>query len=200
MSDVPCNGTESTSAAAAGAPDRTKSESPPVSNGQSAVDTSDAESKTDRTDIKTEAESNKGENASKTDVTQQNGTADDNSNGSNGDDVDMKDLTATTSLAEVKKDEPVVTQPVDSTTRRWSKKPPRPFHGGLPTGAEALADEQKHRLRHRELFLSRQIETLPATHIRGKCAVTLLNEMETPEQYSDKEVRIGTIPIFFYLF
>lgn len=29
-----------------------------------------------------------------------------------------------------------------------------------------LSEKQKHQLRHRELFLSRQYESLPATHIR----------------------------------
>ncbi|KAF5400283.1 hypothetical protein PHET_06319 [Paragonimus heterotremus] len=35
----------------------------------------------------------------------------------------------------------------------------------------SVADLDKHRIKHRELFLSRQIECLPATHIRGKCVV-----------------------------
>lgn len=30
----------------------------------------------------------------------------------------------------------------------------------------SLSEKQKHQLRHRELFLSRQLESLPATHIR----------------------------------
>lgn len=34
-----------------------------------------------------------------------------------------------------------------------------------PTDTE-LTEKQKHQLRHRELFLSRQYESLPATHIR----------------------------------
>lgn len=42
-------------------------------------------------------------------------------------------------------------------------------------------------MRHRELFLSRQIETLPATHIRGKCSVTLLNEEESLLSYLNKD-------------
>ncbi len=29
-----------------------------------------------------------------------------------------------------------------------------------------LPEKEKHQLRHRELFLSRQLESLPATHIR----------------------------------
>ncbi|KAJ8418431.1 hypothetical protein AAFF_G00141400 [Aldrovandia affinis] len=48
-------------------------------------------------------------------------------------------------------------------------------------------DKQKHQLRHRELFLSRQYESLPATHIRGKCSVALLNETEAVLAYLDKE-------------
>uniref|UniRef100_A0A5S6R580 Metastasis-associated protein MTA3 n=1 Tax=Trichuris muris TaxID=70415 RepID=A0A5S6R580_TRIMR len=54
-------------------------------------------------------------------------------------------------------------------------------------GQEDLSTEQRHLLVHRELFLSRQIETLPATHIRGKCTVALLNEVETPDDYLKKE-------------
>ncbi|KAG7462636.1 hypothetical protein MATL_G00186900 [Megalops atlanticus] len=50
-----------------------------------------------------------------------------------------------------------------------------------------LSEKQKHQLRHRELFLSRQYESLPATHIRGKCSVALLNETEAVLSYLDKE-------------
>lgn len=50
-----------------------------------------------------------------------------------------------------------------------------------------LPEIQKHQLRHRELFLSRQLESLPATHIRGKCCVTLLNETEALKSYLDRE-------------
>uniref|UniRef100_A0A3Q3WCV2 Uncharacterized protein n=1 Tax=Mola mola TaxID=94237 RepID=A0A3Q3WCV2_MOLML len=50
-----------------------------------------------------------------------------------------------------------------------------------------LPEKQKHQLRHRELFLSRQLESLPATHIRGKCCVTLLNETEALKSYLDRE-------------
>uniref|UniRef100_A0A8C9TG47 Metastasis associated 1 n=1 Tax=Scleropages formosus TaxID=113540 RepID=A0A8C9TG47_SCLFO len=51
----------------------------------------------------------------------------------------------------------------------------------------SLPEQQKHQLRHRELFLSRQLESLPATHIRGKCSVTLLNETEILTSYLDRE-------------
>ncbi|XP_052009674.1 metastasis-associated protein MTA1-like isoform X2 [Xyrauchen texanus] len=50
-----------------------------------------------------------------------------------------------------------------------------------------LSEKQKHQLRHRELFLSRQLESLPATHIRGKCCVTLLNETEALKSYLERE-------------
>ncbi|KAI7796854.1 metastasis-associated protein MTA3 isoform X1 [Triplophysa rosa] len=50
-----------------------------------------------------------------------------------------------------------------------------------------FSEKQKHQLRHRELFLSRQYESLPATHIRGKCSVALLNETESVLSYLDKE-------------
>jgi len=52
---------------------------------------------------------------------------------------------------------------------------------------ENLSSKQKHLLQHRELFLSRQVETLPATHIRGKCSVTLLNETESLMSYLEKD-------------
>jgi len=54
-------------------------------------------------------------------------------------------------------------------------------------GGETLLNSERHQLRHRELFLSRQIETLAATHIRGKCRVTLLNETEALLSYLNKE-------------
>ncbi|EEC03958.1 metastasis-associated protein, putative, partial [Ixodes scapularis] len=53
--------------------------------------------------------------------------------------------------------------------------------------AEQLTEKERHQLKHRELFLSRQVETLPATHIRGKCSVTLLNETEALLSYLNKE-------------
>ena len=51
-----------------------------------------------------------------------------------------------------------------------------------------ISEKQRHQLKHRELFLSRQVETMPATHIRGKCVVTLLNETELLTSYLNKEV------------
>ncbi|KAH8850585.1 Metastasis-associated protein MTA1, partial [Schistosoma japonicum] len=44
-----------------------------------------------------------------------------------------------------------------------------------------------HQIHHRELFLSRHLETLPATHIRGKCTVTLHTETEPYHIYLPKE-------------
>lgn len=52
---------------------------------------------------------------------------------------------------------------------------------------EQLTEKQRQQLKHRELFLSRQNEILPATHIRGKCTVTLLNETESLGSYLNKE-------------
>ncbi|XP_074662716.1 metastasis-associated protein MTA3-like isoform X3 [Tubulanus polymorphus] len=52
---------------------------------------------------------------------------------------------------------------------------------------DEIAEKERHQLKHRELFLSRQVETLPATHIRGKCCVTLLNETESLLSYLNKE-------------
>lgn len=51
-----------------------------------------------------------------------------------------------------------------------------------------LNETQKHQLRHRELFLTRQNETLLATNIRGKCSVTLYNETESYLSYVNTEV------------
>lgn len=59
---------------------------------------------------------------------------------------------------------------------------------GSGTEKEPLTPKQRHQMKHRELFLSRQVETLPATHIRGKCSVTLLNETESILSYLNKDV------------
>ena len=67
----------------------------------------------------------------------------------------------------------------------------------LPGSKEDLEDKEKHQLKHRELFLSRQVETLPATHIRGKCAVTLLNETESLLSYLNKDVSTCPIQVSF---
>ena len=53
--------------------------------------------------------------------------------------------------------------------------------------SEQMSSKQKQQLNQRELFLSRQVETLPATNIRGKCSVTLLNETESFSAYLEKE-------------
>ncbi|XP_011500934.1 PREDICTED: metastasis-associated protein MTA3 isoform X2 [Ceratosolen solmsi marchali] len=58
--------------------------------------------------------------------------------------------------------------------------------GGIG-GVGDLSSKQRHQMKHRELFLSRQVETMPATHIRGKCCVTLLNETESLLSYLNKE-------------
>ncbi|KAL3319171.1 ELM2 domain [Cichlidogyrus casuarinus] len=51
----------------------------------------------------------------------------------------------------------------------------------------SLSQIQKHHLKHRELFLSRQVEVLPAKHIRGKCSVTLYNNVEPLSNYLGRE-------------
>lgn len=68
-------------------------------------------------------------------------------------------------------------------------------HGGR--GMEEIPEKMRHQLKHRELFLSRQVETLPATHIRGKCCVTLLNETESLLSYLNKEVSVKCLLLFF---
>nr|VZI02815.1 unnamed protein product [Spirometra erinaceieuropaei] len=53
--------------------------------------------------------------------------------------------------------------------------------------ANSLTDIQRHQIKHRELFLSRQVECLPATHMRGKCSVTLYNDVEPLTSYVQRE-------------
>ena len=53
---------------------------------------------------------------------------------------------------------------------------------------DAIAERtEQQNMRTREVFLSRQVETLPATLIRGKCSVTLLSEVETASSYLKRE-------------
>ena len=59
-----------------------------------------------------------------------------------------------------------------------------------PDAIRRRAEREAFKLR--EVFLSRQMETLPATLIRGKCSVTLLSEVETPASYT------GRSDAFFY--
>uniref|UniRef100_A0AC35EUI4 BAH domain-containing protein n=1 Tax=Panagrolaimus sp. PS1159 TaxID=55785 RepID=A0AC35EUI4_9BILA len=59
--------------------------------------------------------------------------------------------------------------------------------GGLPLGAEKLSPSDVHLLRQRELFMSRQCETLSAINIRGKCSVVFLSSVETPDMYLNRE-------------
>ncbi|KAM7074603.1 metastasis-associated protein MTA2 isoform 2-T2 [Ciconia maguari] len=65
----------------------------------------------------------------------------------------------------------------DSNAREFEEESKQP----------TMTEQQRHQLKHRELFLSRQFESLPATHIRGKCSVTLLNETDILGQYLEKE-------------
>jgi metastasis-associated protein MTA len=52
---------------------------------------------------------------------------------------------------------------------------------------DKLSEQERHLVRHRELFLSRQIETYKIDMVRGKCSVTLLNELEDVRTYLVKE-------------
>jgi len=56
-----------------------------------------------------------------------------------------------------------------------------------PGEKEKNENSEKALLKQREVFLSRQIETLPATLIRGKCSVTLLSEVETISSYTGRD-------------
>lgn len=55
--------------------------------------------------------------------------------------------------------------------------------GEINIGADVLSDEQSHQLKHREVFLSRQLEIINANTIRGKCSVTLYSEVENLLDY-----------------
>ncbi|CAH8466433.1 unnamed protein product [Heterobilharzia americana] len=57
----------------------------------------------------------------------------------------------------------------------------------LGTSGGDAQPEVLHQIHHRELFLSRHLETLPATHIRGKCTVTLHTETEPYHIYLLKD-------------
>lgn len=71
-------------------------------------------------------------------------------------------------------------------------------NGTEKSGENQLSTKQRHQMKHRELFLSRQVETLPATNIRGKCSVTLLNEEESLLSYLHKDVSSNVeIPITY---
>lgn len=52
---------------------------------------------------------------------------------------------------------------------------------------DELSELERHLVRHRELFLSRQIETYKIDMVRGKCSVSLLNELEDVSQYLKQE-------------
>jgi len=69
---------------------------------------------------------------------------------------------------------------------------PNPSGNNSSSQTLELNDVQKHQLRHRELFLTRQTEILLATNIRGKCLVTLHNETEAFASYVNNE------DVFFY--
>ncbi|XP_075147431.1 metastasis associated 1-like isoform X1 [Haematobia irritans] len=60
-------------------------------------------------------------------------------------------------------------------------------NSGNSEKSEPLTVKQRYQIKHRELFLSRQVESLPATQIRGKCSVTLLNETESLQSYINKD-------------
>ena len=55
------------------------------------------------------------------------------------------------------------------------------------TVLDNLTTDDKHSLFHRELFLSRHTEKVPAQYIRGKCTVNLISEVESPHIYINKE-------------
>lgn len=71
----------------------------------------------------------------------------------------------------------------------WAESEAALSNGDLDSDDEdAIAERTElQNMRLREVFLSRQVETLPATLIRGKCSVTLLSEVETPSSYLTRD-------------
>jgi len=71
----------------------------------------------------------------------------------------------------------------------WADSDSSIANGDIDSDDEDAIAERAEQLnmRQREVFLSRQIETLPATLIRGKCSVTLLSEVETAQSYLKRE-------------
>ncbi|XP_065883695.1 metastasis-associated protein MTA3-like isoform X2 [Dysidea avara] len=54
-------------------------------------------------------------------------------------------------------------------------------YGG--NGLRHLNEAEHHLIKHRELYLTRQIETFKIDMVRGKCSVQLLNELEELSEY-----------------
>ena len=78
----------------------------------------------------------------------------------------------------------------DDPTNGNCGSPAKISNGGSKNGDDnqSLKPSQIHQVKHRELYVSRTVETLPATGIRGKCTVTLLNEEECLTSYLNSEV------------
>ncbi|KAJ8340957.1 hypothetical protein SKAU_G00332480 [Synaphobranchus kaupii] len=58
-----------------------------------------------------------------------------------------------------------------------------------------LPEKQKHQLRHRELFLSRQLESLPATHIRSLHHLYLCPPGHSVPQVARTLIHVTSAPI-----
>lgn len=58
-------------------------------------------------------------------------------------------------------------------------------YGG--NGIHILNEAERHLIKHRELYLTRQIETFKIDMVRGKCSVQLLNELEELKEYLSEE-------------
>ncbi|XP_043931307.1 metastasis-associated protein MTA2 [Protopterus annectens] len=70
----------------------------------------------------------------------------------------------------------------DSNAREFEEESKQP----------SMSEQQRHQMKHRELFLSRQFESLPATHIRGTCDITMLQETDVLQGYVER------VDCFFY--
>ncbi|OUC48404.1 hypothetical protein D917_06179 [Trichinella nativa] len=84
----------------------------------------------------------------------------------------------------------------ETPTEELKKEPIPDVPIAAIAGQDILSDEEKHMLVHRELFLTRQFETLPATHIRGKCTdafyYSLIYDSQHKTVLADKgEIRVG---------
>ncbi|CAJ0582891.1 unnamed protein product, partial [Mesorhabditis spiculigera] len=68
----------------------------------------------------------------------------------------------------------------DDLVREWG-------NAGLPLGVEELDKADRHLFRHKELFFTRHHEIIECNQVRGRCAVTLLNEVEDLHCYEGED-------------
>ena len=89
---------------------------------------------------------------------------------------------------DVKEETPDTEPQTEPVIKREDEQPFDWGLGGLPYDATKLSENERYGLRQREVFLSRKEEKLSASHIRGRCNVNLLCDVETSDDYLSREV------------